>query len=497
MNTRSISNRVKYTFMTIILLICAGFTFSIYVREIVTQKYDSYMKVNISLSKLSVELSNSWSSFDMYMKTKNGEYVEEYVTSNNRAKDIMNEILPYIGKNKESSIYLRNLRNMFDYYQTGASDIIHKEKLDEKSYDKLVELKTQAVYMNKHSGLLTVSYLNYSNSDYSSILEKYKNTEIQVYITLMAIMLISFILSMLVSRELGHTIGKLCNYAELLSKAKWEIADIKEQKYGELDSLAKAFNKMKNSIRKYIEELNEKAEIESNYHKEKLKSAEKDKLIKETHLLALQSQINPHFLFNTLNTVSRMAMFENADNTVGLIAATSKILRYNLDYKDKLVKLKEELDMIKAYVTIQETRFQDQMSFNLDIDNTLEFINIPPMIIQPVVENAIIHGLHEMDKDGIISISVKRQDNFAAISIKDNGKGMEKEKIKCILNNEKAKKAKSDTTGLGVANVKQRLELYFNRRDLISIISEPGKGTEVMIFIPIEGGGGNDKTHDC
>ena len=488
MSRKSISNTVKYTFMMIIILISLGFIFSIYVRDTVTKKYDSYMNTNIKLSKLSVELSNSWSYFDMYMKTKNKEYIEQYTVSNKTAREIMNQIPAYIDKNKDSSIYLRNLNNMFEYYQTGSNNLMNQEKLDEKSYDKLVELKTQAVYMNKHSGLLTVSYLNYSNSEYSSTLEKYKNTEIQVYIVLMIILLISFVISMHVSKDLRSTIGKLKNYAELLSNAKWEIADIYEQKYDELNSLAKTFNKMKNSIRKYIDELNEKAEIESNYHKEMLKSAEKDKLIKETHLLALQSQIDPHFLFNTLNTVSRMAMFENAENTIRLIAATSKILRYNLDYKDKLVKLKEEIDMIRAYVTIQETRFQDQMCFNLYIDRELETVSVPPMIIQPIVENAIIHGLHELDKGGIISISIKQKDKFAAISIKDNGKGIDEKVINSILDKENNSKENKASKGLGVSNVIQRLELYFNRKDLINIVSKVGEGTEVTIFIPIEGG---------
>lgn len=488
MNKRSIIRRVKYTFIAIIILISAVYIFSIYVRDIVTKEYDSYMNINMKLSKLSVELSNSWTSFDMYMKTRNEDFIAQYNFSNNSAREIMNQMTPYIEKNKDSSVYLRNLRNMFNYYEEGSLGLIVQEKLDEKSYEKLVELKTQAVYMNKHAGLLIVSYLNYSNNEYSNTLKKYKNTETQVYIVLIIIILISFIFAMIVSKDLSNTIGKLRNYAEQLSKAKWEIADLDDQKYDELNSLAKAFNKMKNSIRIFIDELNEKAEIENNYHKEKLKSAEKDKLIKETQLLALQSQINPHFLFNTLNTVSRMAMFENADNTVTLIAATSKILRYNLAYKDKLVKLKEELDMIKAYVTIQETRFQDQMSFNFNIDHSLESINIPTMIIQPIVENAIIHGLQEVDQGGIISISVKRQNEFALISIKDNGKGIEEDKIYSILNNEKATEEKSDTTGLGVSNVKQRLELYFNRNDLFNIASKLGEGTEITIFIPIKGG---------
>ncbi|MCJ7689122.1 MAG: sensor histidine kinase, partial [Clostridiaceae bacterium] len=268
-----------------------------------------------------------------------------------------------------------------------------------------------------------------------------------------------------------------------LSDSRWEIPDLKGQKYEELNSLAKAFDKMKHSIREFIEELNEKTEIEKKYHVEQLKNSEKDKLIKEAQLSALQSQMDPHFLFNTLNTISRMAMFEYADETVKLIEATSKILRYNLDCKDKMVKLKEEIRMIKAYVIIQETRFQDQMSFSFDIDKKLYDVKVPPMLIQPIVENAIIHGLREKDRGGRINITVKQQDDFITISIKDNGIGMNNVQINTLMSD-----AKNESTGLGVFNVKKRLELYFNSSHLFKIKSKRQEGTEVIIFLPIYGG---------
>jgi len=202
--------------------------------------------------------------------------------------------------------------------------------------------------------------------------------------------------------------------------------------------------------------------------------------------------MDPHFLFNTLNTISRMAMFEDADETVKLIEATSKILRYNLDSKDKMVNLEEEMFMIKAYVIIQETRFQDQMSFEFDIDKNLKFTKVPPMLIQPIVENAIIHGLRQKDKGGIIKISINELKCFLKITITDNGVGMDDEKINDLLCD-----VKSTSTGLGVYNVKKRLELYFNRNDLIEIKSQKGYGTQVIISIPIEGSEDSVKAFNC
>ena len=173
-------------------------------------------------------------------------------------------------------------------------------------------------------------------------------------------------------------------------------------------------------------------------------------------------------------------MFESADNTVKLIEATSRILRYNLYYKDKLVELKDEINAIKAYITIQETRFQDQMSFVFDIDNNIDGVKLPPMLIQPVLENAIIHGLQEKDRDGIISICIKKEQQIISIKIKDNGIGMENEILRKLLD-----KQTDEKKGLGILNVKKRLELYYSRDDLLQIRSQKAQGTEVAILIPI------------
>lgn len=495
-NKRSIGSKFFNNFILIILLISIGFIFLLYERNITAQQYHEVTEINTKLSKLSLEFSNSWGFFDMYIKTWDNEYIQKYTDSNNKIKDLISDIEPYIEKDKDSDIYLRNLKNMYDSYKVESyhliSQTLYSKQLNSKSYYKLTELKTLFNYMNKHSKFLVVSYLNYGNEKYTSSMIKYKNTEIKIYAALIFILILSFIFIMIISRDLNKTMGRLRKYAELLTDAKWEIPDLKDQKYEELNSLAKAFDKMKHSIREFIFELKEKTEIENNYHIEQLKNVEKDKLIKETQLSALQSQMDPHFLFNTLNTISRVAMFEYADETVKLIEATSKILRYNLDCKDKMVKLKEEIRMTKAYVIIQETRFQDQMSFSFNIDKNLDNVKVPPMLIQPIVENAIIHGLREKDKGGIISITVMEENSLISISIKDNGVGMDNEKMDSLMN-----EVKNESTGLGVFNVKKRLELYFNRNDLFVIKSQKGEGTEVIIFIPIDGGEDSVKTFNC
>lgn len=260
-NKKSIGSIFFNNFILIILIMGIGFTFSIYESKLTSQKYDEVTEINVKLSKLSLEFSNSWGFFDMFIKTMDNENIQKYDESNNRIKKLIMEIETYIQKDKDSGIYLRNLNNMFDSYKDQSyhlmNEVIYDKRLDSKSYDKLTELKTLVTYINKHSKSLVVSYLNYSNLEYSNTIIKYKNTEIKIYAALILILLISFVLTMIVSRDLNNTMGRLRKYAGLLSAAKWEIPDLEDQKYDELNSLASAFDKMKHSIREFIEELNE------------------------------------------------------------------------------------------------------------------------------------------------------------------------------------------------------------------------------------------------
>jgi len=194
--------------------------------------------------------------------------------------------------------------------------------------------------------------------------------------------------------------------------------------------------------------------------------------------------MDPHFLFNTLNTVSRTAMFENAAKTQELIIAISKIMRYNLDHKGKMVELNKEIEVLKAYLTIQETRFKEQMNFRIKTEGDLSNFKIPPMIIQPIVENSIIHGLADIESEGKVLIEIDKEEDYLIIKIIDNGIGIEKQKLVDILNEEH--KIESDKRkSLGLLNVIKRLKLHYGK-NLLNINSKVNKGTEVIIRIPID-----------
>lgn len=353
-SNRSLGRRIKVTFSIIIFIMSISFIYSNIMKSKIISEYNTFMKINIQLSDLSLELNNSWVYFDSYMKSKDEEVYEKIIETNEKVDEIIHEVTNYVKLDKDSGIYLRNLISMFEWFKEQTNLVMEKEESNQETYEQYLKIRTMNYYISQHSRNLTSSFLQYTDSYYSETLDEYKILDTNVYFLLILTIFINVFLLKIVNDDIINTINRLSISVKQLSDANWDIPDIEGDSYKELDNLTNTFNHMKNSIRAYIRELNEKSEIERNYQQEKIKNIEKDKIIRETQLSILQMQINPHFLFNNLNTVGRMAMFENAEKTVELIESVSKILRYNLLNKDNLIKLRDEIENVKAYIYIQK-----------------------------------------------------------------------------------------------------------------------------------------------
>lgn len=213
--------------------------------------------------------------------------------------------------------------------------------------------------------------------------------------------------------------------------------------------------------------------------KEQMSTAKLEKALQEADFRLLQSQINPHFLFNTLNTIAQMAYIDGAEKVAGLVWSLSDLLRFSLGKTEELIPLYEELRMLQNYINIQQTRFGERLSIVLDVEEGLDNVPIPCMLLQPLVENAIIHGLEISTQAGVIKILVKRTEDKVSCIIDDNGIGF----------NPQAVAAK--TGGIGLHSVKNRLQYYYKDDFDFHISSQPGKGTTVGIAFPI--GGNSDE----
>ena len=210
-------------------------------------------------------------------------------------------------------------------------------------------------------------------------------------------------------------------------------------------------------------------------------------LVERTEYKMLQAQINPHFLFNTLNAGAQLAMMEGADRTYEYVQNVAEFFRYNVKKGQEDATLGEELEAVDNYIYILNVRFAGDIHFSKEVDESLENVRMPSMILQPVVENAVNHGIRDIEWEGKIHLTVTGDADYIRISVKDNGKGMTQEQIEGVLSgNREHRNEEGDSTGIGMNNVISRLELYYEESGLMEINSEgEGKGTETVIYIPV------------
>ncbi len=205
---------------------------------------------------------------------------------------------------------------------------------------------------------------------------------------------------------------------------------------------------------------------------------EKIKYLREYEIKALHSQINPHFLYNTLDTIIWMAEFEDNEKVISITKSLANYFRLSLSNGHEKIPLKDEIMHTKEYLFIQKQRYEDKLSYFFNIeDESLLSIEVPKIIIQPIVENSIYHGIKNLSGNGIITIDVYRQNSTVNISVKDNGIGFEKAK----------QFKKSKTGGVGIKNVDKRIKFYYGKNYgvFINKDSKP-EGAEVIIKIPFK-----------
>ena len=222
---------------------------------------------------------------------------------------------------------------------------------------------------------------------------------------------------------------------------------------------------------------------------------ESELLMKQANITALQAQINPHFLYNALECIRAQAIMEGSNEIATVSQALSLFFRYNISSTNDLITLKDEFENVKNYILIQQFRFQDRITVETDYDiNDKEIMEVllPKLVLQPIIENSIIHGFEDMTSGAKITIAVERTQNHITIKISDNGKGMDihqlneikKRLISPIQTNYKS--GENSKNGIALNNVNRRLELFFGKEYGMNLYSCKGEGTDVELFLPLQ-----------
>lgn len=277
-------------------------------------------------------------------------------------------------------------------------------------------------------------------------------------------MLIVISISAFISAKISKPIKQLEKSMKLVEEGQFDInIDVKGE--AEVAQLSKTFNLMVTRIRQLMKQI---------VHEQEAKRI--------SEINALQAQINPHFLYNTLDSIVWMAEHEKSEDVITMVTALAKLFRISISRGKNIITVREELEHAKNYLVIQKKRYKNKFEFEIEAQGEVLDLKTPKLILQPIIENAIYHGIEYMVDKGFIKVSVSIADGKLLYQVMDNGLGMEPEVLNNLLINEpKSKKG----SGVGVKNVHERIQLYFGREYGLQIESELEEGTNVKIWLPI------------
>ena len=290
--------------------------------------------------------------------------------------------------------------------------------------------------------------------------------------TMILFFIILFMLVVLVSRKASHSITRPLNtLLKKMRQVQLGHFEIDSSFYSEEPNMDET-GQLHRNFRIMLEKINEL--FEENYRKQLI--------IHETEYKALQAQINPHFLYNTLETINWMAKINQEHQIAEMVEALGNMLRRVIGKREPLVSLEYELGIVKDYIVIQKNRFNDRLDFELEIDPGLENCLVPKLTVQPIVENAIQHGLEAMRGVCRIRVRVNESSDHIVISVSDNGPGIDAQTMEDL----KRGTVRSKKTGIGLTNIEERIKLMFGGQYGLDIDSEPGRGTHVTIHLPLK-----------
>ncbi len=309
---------------------------------------------------------------------------------------------------------------------------------------------------------------------YTSELLKNNKQARMLYILAAAILILAvFAISSILSREITKPLRRLSESMSRVEKGEFDRANVDVTMENEIGSLGKSYNLMTERIHTLMEE---------NVYEQKQK--------RKSELKALQAQINPHFLYNTLDSIIWMSEAGQSDEVVEMTSALAKLLRQSISNDHEQVELGQEMEYVKNYLTIQKMRYQDKLEYTIEVDPQVRHVMIVKLVLQPIVENAIYHGIKYKGSKGTLRIRAFAESEDVCIVIEDNGIGMDDTALNIIFD-ETQKIHKQN--GVGVPNVQKRLKLYYGDKYGITYESKVGIGTRATIRIPQRGDRENEK----
>ncbi|MDD6491238.1 MAG: histidine kinase [Firmicutes bacterium] len=482
----SIQTKLLFIFLIITTVVFVVIIYIYFNINSMIENIDRVYGSNAMLNELQNELALTHRNLERFLDTKDTEALEGYFRSEqeySKRLEKLNKITVY----DANMMTEKNIYNMSQYYLKTADDAITaKRGRNIVRYKEYYEDASEMYeYINSYIYSLNNRQFQSNSDNYEILFSSLKRSETYNILILCIVSAINIILMILLTKSITNPLKELARAADEVAKGKLDIERLEVVSHDEVGIVTNAFNQMVESLKDYIEQIKSNMELESAMKERQLLM---EAHLKDAQLKYLQAQINPHFLFNTLNAGAQLAMMEGADRTYHYVQNVADFFRYNVKKNNDVVTLREEIEMVDNYIYIINVRFSGDIHFKKNIDEELTNVQVPSMILQPIVENCINHGVRGITWENLIELSVYQERNQICISVRDNGIGISREKIDRIMSNKLGEEdLQNIVNGVGLNNVINRLRLFFERDDVIEITSAgENLGTEVAIYCPLE-----------
>lgn len=446
-----------------------------YIVNLVNETFETINTINTTKEEISLLNSN----LQRYLISGDSDSMLSVYGSLNSIDEKLTALENKI-TTKEEYLYYTNLITIFEYLSKLTERLVIYKKGNlplSKTYSEYVDFsKFLNVYLEKFSEQkikFTMEIHHKAQKQLNDI--RRINTLVILVWTLFA-----SLLSIVFSNTFTTPIINLSKVANKIAHGNLEAQLPQYSSNDEVAVLYQSFSNMISNIKDMVKKLEEKAEIERMYAQQKIEAIKYRQALQEAELKNLQAQINPHFLFNTLNTILQIAMFENAKQTYEILLRTSNYLRYVVHNINRIVKLEDEIENVNNYMYIYRMRFGNKITLEIDVEDDTKLLLMPCMILQPLVENAIVHGFKEKES-GLIKIMAHKVKENVEIVVWDNGSGIEEEILEDLKN---FSFEDNKTTGIGLSNIAKRLSYFYGVERPLYIESNVEGGTKVIIKVP-------------
>lgn len=489
--TISIKKKIGIFAAMVILIMALSATFSICIMYFSLGGFNTILNDNSRCHDFQEALDLEIESFADYIRDATPDTRDQYVLSCVRTERCLRS-LPFDYARIGTERYARtwSILNGYETYQAYRDELAETQVRESDFVERLYRVYKMQEYLQTYARRLVQVTLKEGNDSYQEKVPVFYNMPYLILAISAVFMGFVMFLTKILSNALVSPAVLLAQCARKIAKNDFTGEDPSVENRDEMGELVRAFNKMKRSTKGYIDTLKENHRMSELLHREEIERVEMEKQLSGARLELLKSQINPHFLFNTLNMIACMAKLEEAVTTERMISSMGSLFRYNLKTSEQIVTLARELKVVQDYMYIQQMRFGSRILYSCDLKVDAEQAMIPAFTLQPVVENAMVHGLSKKEQGGRVHVRIWEQGNRLVISVADTGLGMSEERLAEVT--EAMKERRTSRIGIGLGNIYKRIHMMYKQGEF-RIASIEGRGTVIQMFIPQEKHNRGDK----